>query len=209
MKKLKPYSTINEATLALDNGGRFYNILTKAEDGIISKAELGKVGGIFNDKQKMMLFLELSISKLDEQTKGKVISKLEGDLPALFQEHKAQVLLPSEANEKGIIASNAIVTGIPKLTESNSDFNGFIFVPIMAGSVMTMVLIPIVDEYDVYEIRDEVASDTFLIAHARGKGKLPEKKIIVAGVIKELKPEKEGDGPMKKFLEAVYYMDVN
>jgi hypothetical protein len=208
MKKIKPYSSINEATKVLDNGGRFYNVLTKAEDGVISKAELGKVGGIFNDKQKMMLFLELSISKLDEQTKGKVISKLEGNLQAVYQQHKAQVLLPSEANEKGIIASNAIVTGIPKLTETNSDIDGFIFVPIMVGSVMTMTMIPIVDEYDVYELRDEASSETFLIAHAKGKEKFPEKKIIVAGVIKELKPEKEGNEPLKKFLEAVYYMDV-
>ena len=69
MKKIEPYRNINDAISNLDNGGRFYNILTKADDGIISKSELGKVGGIFNDKQQMILFLELSISKLDNGKK--------------------------------------------------------------------------------------------------------------------------------------------
>jgi len=52
MKKVNPYRYVDEALSSLDNGGRFYNIFTKAMDGIISKSELGKVGGVFNDKQK-------------------------------------------------------------------------------------------------------------------------------------------------------------
>ena len=46
MKKIEPYKSIDEATLSLDNGGRFYNVLTKSDDGIISTSELGKVAGI-------------------------------------------------------------------------------------------------------------------------------------------------------------------
>ena len=77
MKKVSPYKTINEAIQSLDNGGRFYNILTKADDGIINQAELGKVGGVFNDKQQMILFFEMSILGLIQADKDSIISKFD------------------------------------------------------------------------------------------------------------------------------------
>lgn len=45
MKKIESYIDVNDAISDLDNGGRFYNLFTHADDGIISQAELGKVGG--------------------------------------------------------------------------------------------------------------------------------------------------------------------
>jgi hypothetical protein len=164
-KKNEPYRNINGAIPKLDNGGRFYNILTKADDGIISKSELGKVGGIFNDKQQMILSLELSISKLDE------------NLQKIYLEHKPIELLPSEADSKGIIASNTIITGIPKLTKPKTEFIGFIVIPIIIGNVTTFSLIPLIDIYDVYELRDEKSSKNILVAPSKGTNKLPEKKL--------------------------------
>ena len=209
MKKIEPYKNINDAISNLDNGGRFYNILTKADDGIISKSELGKVGGIFNDKQQMILFFELSISNLDDKKRNTIISKLEESLQELYLKHKPIELLPSEAYTKGVIASNAIITGIPKLTESKSDFIGFIMIPIIAGNVKQFSMIPLIDLYDVYELRDEESDKNFLIAHSKGTNKLPEKRIKVAGVLKELKSDKNEKKATKKFLEAVYHMEIN
>ena len=209
MKKIEPYRNINDAISNLDNGGRFYNILTKADDGIISKSELGKVGGIFNDKQQMILFLELSISKLDNGKKNVIISKLDENLQKIYLKHKAIKRLPSEADSKGIIAANTIITGIPKLTKSKTDFIGFIMIPVMIGNVTTFSLIPLIDIYDVYELRDEKSSQSFLIAHSKGTNKLPEKKIKVAGVLKELKANKNEKKASKMFLEAVYHMEIN
>lgn len=207
MKKIEPYTNVKEALQSLDNGGRFYNILTKAEDGIINQSELGKVGGVFNDKQQMILFLELSISKLNETEKEKIITKLDSDLQSSYQKYKSQVLLPSEANLKGIISSNAIITGIPKLIDSKSEFQGFIMFPIISGNVTTFMMIPLIDEYDVYELRDENSSETFFIAHLKDSEKLPCKKMIIGGVLKELK-EKESDEKAKgKFLEAIYHLE--
>jgi len=208
MKKIEPYKNINDAISNLDNGGRFYNILTKADDGIISKSELGKVGGIFNDKQQMILFFELSISNLDDKKRNTIISKLEESLQELYLKHKPIELLPSEAHTKGVIASNAIITGIPRLTQSKSDFIGFIMIPIIAGNVTTFSMIPLIDLYDVYELRDEESDKNFLIAHSKGTNKLPEKRIKVAGVLKELKSAKNEKKASKKFLEAVYHMEI-
>lgn len=206
MKKITPYEEINEALLSLDNGGRFYNILTKSNDGKIDQSELGKVGGLFNDKQKMILFLELSMTFLKNEERKIIIGKLDKDLKQTYLNFKSQILLPSEANEKGIIASNAILTGVPKLVDEKSDFNGFIFVPIMTGKVMTFIMIPIIDNYNVYELRDEKTSETFIIAHSRDSKILPNEKIIIAGVFKELKSEKNENSQTLKFLEANYYI---
>lgn len=206
MKKIIPYKNISEAVKSLDNGGRFYNVLTQADDGVISKAELGKVGGIFNDKQQMILFFELAISELEEVRKDEVISKLDNVLLSNYQIHKPQWLLPSEASEKGILSSNAIITGIPKLTGSESNFSGFIMVPISVGGVMTFSTIPIINHYEVYELRDEKSDQHFIIAHSKGSEKLPERKVKVAGVLKELKTE-EKTSRSTKFLEAIYYLD--
>lgn len=206
MKKITPYEEINEALLSLDNGGRFYNILTKSNDGKIDQSELGKVGGLFNDKQKMILFLELSMTFLKNEERKIIIGKLDKDLKQTYLNFKSQILLPSEANEKGIIASNAILTGVPKLVDEKPDFNGFIFVPIMTGKVMTFIMIPIIDNYNVYELRDEKTSETFIIAHSRDSKILPNEKIIIAGVFKELKSEKNENSQTLKFLEANYYI---
>lgn len=206
MEKIKPYSEINEAILSLDNGGRFYNLFTKAEDGIISQAELGKVGGIFNDKQQIILFLEMTISSLKPQEKEIIISKLDKELKKAYLKYKAQILLPSEANEKGIIASSAILKGIPRLIDRKSDFKVFIMFPIIAGNVTSFMMIPIIDNYNVYELRDKKTSETFIIAHSRDAQELPNKMITIAGLLKELKSERDDKSNSEKFLEATYYI---
>ena len=205
MKKIEPYKNINEATLSLDNGGRFYNVLTKSDDGIISTSELGKVAGLFIDKQKMVLFLDLAISNFDVNAKEKIDNSLDVSLRSTYEKYKSQEFLPSEAYDKGILSSNSIITGFPKKIDSKSDFNGVIVLPVGKS----FVVMPIIDKYDVYEIRDEVSDDTFLIAHARGSIVLPEKKIKVAGVLKELKANKNEKKASKRFLEALYYLDIN
>jgi hypothetical protein len=208
MKFITPFKSLDEATTSLDNGGRFYNFLTTAEDGIISPAEVGKIAGIFNDRQKMVLYLAMCFSGLNASAKRQVESSLDEDLKSSYTKYLPQDLLPSEANQKGSLASNAIITGMPVLIDSKKDFNGFIFMPVMVGKVMVMMLIPIIDKYDIYHIKDEASSETFLIAHARSKEKLPQKMIHVGGVLKELKLKKDEKGKGEMYLEVVYFSEV-
>ena len=206
MKKVIPYKEVREALVSLDNGGRFYNILTNSSDGIVSPSELGKIAGLFNDKQKMILFLEMSLSSLTLEEKEVIISSLDTELKQMYSRYKPQKLLPSEVKEKGILASNAILTGVPRLIDKKSDFTAFVFMPVMAGKTMTFVLIPIFENYYVYELRDEKTSETFIIAHTKGSTTLPHEKVTVAGLLKELKPENSRKGEVVKFLEAIYYI---
>ena len=204
MEKIKPYKNLKSALQCLDNGGRFFNFQTKAEDGIITQSELGKVGGVFIESQQLILFLEMSLLELDQAAKDAIISKLDSGLQKKYLKYKPQSVLPSEAGLKGIISSNAIITGTPKLIDSKTSFNGFIMFPMVSGNVTSFMMIPLIDEYDVYELRDDEASETFLIAHQKGYEKLPSKKMTVGGVLKELNETEEEDGAKVKFLEALY-----
>ncbi|RZK40141.1 MAG: hypothetical protein EOO90_16215 [Pedobacter sp.] len=208
MKQIIPYLDVNEAVRQFDNGGRFFNLFTKAEDGEISASEIAKVAGLFNQKQQLVLFLELSISALPKEDQVAIITRLDDKLRKDYYKYKAQELMASEAELKGILASNAIVTGVPTLKDSKSEFRGFIMIPISTGKAMTFVPVPIIDQYDVYEIRDDHSAETFLIAHYRGKGKLPNEKIKVAGVIKDIEVKNDGVSSHRKFLEINYYQSL-
>ncbi|MBW1296110.1 hypothetical protein [Aquimarina litoralis] len=208
MKKIIPFENYEEAINELDNGGRFYNILTKAEDGVISPAELGKVAGLFSDKQKMILFLDIATSKLNNTHKNLIISSLSNDLQLVYNSYKAKEIVPSEGIEMTDVSSNVIVTGVPKKIASKSNFNGFIMVPIVAGKVTTFSMIPIVETYNVYEVTDIESSSSYIIAHSKEFKKFPETKMKIAGAVKELSDKKDKTGATKLYVEALYYLEI-
>ena len=206
MKEIIPYKTAENALESLDNGGRFYNLITKADDGNINSAELSKVAGVISGKQQMILFLEMSLSILETESRKDILRTLSLDLKSAIRKYPTQYLLPSEAQIKGILSQNAIITGIPTYIESKSDFNGFIMIPIMTGKVTTFMMVPIIDHYDVYELRDDTSSETFLIAHTKESDKLPQKRMTFGGILKELKKKKDEKAPSSNYLETHYYL---
>ncbi|MEL6674685.1 MAG: hypothetical protein AAFR61_20920 [Bacteroidota bacterium] len=204
MKTIKAYRQINEALQALDNGGRFYNLFTKADDGEITAAELGKVAGVFSDRQKMVLFLEMALSEFDAQQTEAVISKLDEQLQEAYHTYQPSTMKPAQAMQEAAASTYAILEGTPYHTESKSDFGGFIMVPISTGDVTTFTMIPIIDAYDVYDMKTEGDSDSVVIAHAKTNKKLPQVPMKIGGIFKEMKADKKGEGPANIFLEGIY-----
>ncbi|NER16076.1 hypothetical protein GWK10_02580 [Spongiivirga citrea] len=109
------------------------------------------------------------------------------------------------AIDHGKLSSSIIIEGVPKLVDSQTEFNGFIMIPIMTGKVTTFSMIPIIDQFDVYEVRDEISDTKVIIAHAKGHQKLPETKLSIGGVLKELKKSKAEKGTTSKYLETYYH----
>ncbi len=183
MEEIKPYATAGEAIRDLDNGGRFYNWFTRAEDDVITEAELSKVSGAFFGKQQMILFLEMALSRLSEMDKAEVLSKLDESLQVQVQKYKPQRLNTLQTNEKGKLTASTIITGVPKLQESKSYVNGFIMIPI--GKAFTMV--PIMDLYHIYAFTEEGSGYPILVAHSKvvNKLRLPETQLTVGGVWKK------------------------
>jgi len=208
MKKIIPYDTIEKALIELDNGGRFYNLFTKENDGNITSSELSKATGGLKGKQSNVLFLEMNLANLDKNATSQILDTLHEDLLSVYKKYKPVYFSPKEALLNGKISQSAIVTGIPKYVKTNSDFNGFIFIPIQVGQVTTMTLVPIIDYYDVYELKDANISEKVLIAHARSKNKLPETRIRCGGIFKELKNTTNEKGNVTKFLDTIYYTSI-
>ena len=209
MRKVTPYKTTKNALASLDNGGRFYNFLSKANDGDITSAELAKAAGVFGGTQKMMLFFEMSMMALAEDQRETVVGNLSDELKRGYERFAPQHLIPSRANQEGRVSSNAIITGVPRQVDSKTEFKGFIMIPIMTGNVTTFTMIPIIDQYNIYELRDDETSEEFIIAHTRGRYTFPERQVRCAGVLKELKTGKGKQEGSRLFLETLYYTPLS
>jgi|ETNmetMinimDraft_30_1059905.scaffolds.fasta_scaffold13216_3 hypothetical protein len=205
MQPVIPYEHYSSALAALDNGGRFYNLFSKANDDTVSEAELAKVAGVFTDKQMMFLFFEMAVQSLSEQDKHALHRKLSDNLQADYASHRPQHLLPSKAEEQGEASRTAILTGCPRFVTDKTVFSCFIMVPIIVGTVTTFTMIPIMDRYDIYELRDEPHSETIFIANVRGAPRLPEELSRFGGILKETSADKEGEKEDRLFLEVAYY----
>lgn len=208
MQQIIPFQHTDEALAALDNGGRFYNWFTKAHDGIITTPELGKVAGVYTGKQQMSIYLAMALARLSPVGQEQVIYSLSPDLKNAFKQHLPAFLSPGQVAAEAPVSSGIISMGTAKPVRSASNFKGFIIVPIMTGNAMTVSMIPIMDRYEVYEFTDRHSPARFLIAHPRGKEKLPETPLRIGGIIKELKADKRERTPAERFLEVLYYSEV-
>ncbi len=209
MKKVIPYKRYSNALKALDNGGRFYNIFTKAEDDNVTQAELAKVAGVHGNKQLMFLFLEMALQDLEEGDREALGRTLSKELQAARAQHAPQHLLPSEADEQGVPSKTAIITGYPRFVKDKTEFSCFIMIPIMMGKSFTFMFIPIMDQYDIYELSDEVSDTKTFIANVRGSTRLPAELFRFGGVLKETTQDKEGKKKDRLLLEAAYYTPLS
>ena len=55
MRELRPYLTVHGLTKAIDNGGRFYNLFTAADDAVVSRGELAKAASVFSENAQVLL----------------------------------------------------------------------------------------------------------------------------------------------------------
>jgi len=205
MRKINPYKTYKYALASLDNGGGFFNIRSKANDGNISSAELAKAAGIFSSKQNMILHLEMSLIDLENETRNKVLSHLSENLKTEYLNYKPDRLTPMEAKQNAVLSNTAIITGIPELIDSKTEFTGVIMIPIITDKMTSFTMMPIIDQYDVYKLRDQKTEGEFFIAHNRSSRKLSKRLTRCGGIIKELKFKETKESNSNAFLEMVYY----
>ena len=193
MRKLAPYKNKRSAIVALDN------------DGEISPAELGKAAGVFSSRQQMFLYLEMAIAELDDQSVTDIYKHLSPALKNSAKKFRPVHYTPAEAAANGKPSKSAIVIGTPTYMESCSDFVGFIFIPITTGKTTTMMMVPIIDYYDVYEVHEQETDQQFLLAHTRSAKKLERIETRFGGIIKKLQAKKGKPQKHKIFLEALFY----
>jgi hypothetical protein len=202
MRQIKPYQTVWGARRALDNGGRFYNLWTQAGDNVVDSGELARAAGVHSSDMRAFLHFEMALMDLPDRQKAEVRSLLSPGLQNRLQKNRPRVLKPSLVESDGAAGVPAIVTGYPSFVEDRAQLQGFI---VMVTPVITMI--PIVDQFDVYEVYDtpERIEPRTLIATVRGSKRLDGVYTRFGGVLRELHFEDKTGKDHGLYLEAMYY----
>ena len=207
MKQIVPYRTLQGALNALDNGGRFYNVFTKASDEVITDSELYKAAGVFSGKAQAFLFFELALSDLSEIDREQVIQCLSPELRSAYlkkrPKHTEIEVFEQEAQETDAV----IVEGFPVFLEDKTQFSGFVMIPICAGKVTTFMMIPIFDMYDVYEVYSDsnLKENKTIIATVRGSKRLATIMTTFGGIVKKLKFKDKSKRTHSLYVETLFY----
>jgi len=209
MKEISVFKDKAEAIKALDNGGRFYSLLAKANDGVIDNSELAKVAGTFGQKQRMILFLDMALQGLALEEQEEVINYLSNDLRKTYLRHKSSVVKIEDLKQEGQLNTNIITIGFPKIIEIKDEFEGFVMAPVVSDKVTTMIMIPLIEQYQVYELYDTESDADFVVTHHGKSEHLPGHKIRIGGVIKEMKLGKNENSSTQRFLEAHFYSELD
>jgi hypothetical protein len=207
MKEIKPYKTVTGLTKAIDNGGRFYNLFSHAEDNVVSRGELAKAAGAFSSGDNAFLFLEMVQQDLSPDDHAAVEQMLEPDLRKKYRRQRPKTMVASSVDAKGKAGTAVIVTGYPQFVENKTEFNGFIMMPISTGKTTTFTMIPIYDQFDVYEVFDDkrMRKPSSVVARSRGKRLEHDGPVRFGGILRKLQFNKGEERVHELYLEAVYY----
>lgn len=207
MQELKAYQSLGPLKKALDNGGRFYNILDSAGDEVVSRGELAKAAGVFTAGIKAYLFLEMSRQDLSDQDREGVLALLDDKLRKDFAKKKPLHIPASKVDVEHKAGETVIITGYGREVRTEQHFVGFIYVPVMIGKTMVPMMIPIRELYSVIELfEDKQMSTHCAIVCAPAKQKLDlTGPVQFGGVLKELKSKTEESPTHPVFLEAIYW----
>ena len=207
MKQIIPFHTLQEAIDSFDNGGRFFNFLSHAKDGVVTPAELGKVAGVTHDPQAMILYLVMSISILDNHSKERVIAHLDTALFDLYEKFRPVHMSLEQLAGLGKAGTSTTVVGTPKKISSTTDFGGSIMVPVIVDTVTSFAIVPIISAYDVYELTTEESNTVVTVAHHKERSPLPERKLRLGGMLTSLNRSEESSKANEVFLEVQYYVE--
>lgn len=207
MKEVIPFTSREELSAAIDNGGRFYNLFSTADDQVVSKAELAKAAGVIAAGQVALMFLDLAANDLSETDRNEMISTLEPGLRDRFHDVVRSRLSPSNVESEGEAGDCVIVEGFTKRLREKSQFTGFIMIPNIVGGITTFTMIPIFEMFDVYEFFDEIESNsTGTVVAATAGSDFPDgTRIRFGGHIRSLEVEDESTRTHKLYLEASYF----
>jgi hypothetical protein len=206
MREIKPYKTFRGALRALDNGGRFYNLFARSGDDLVEPAELARTAGVYSSDTRALLHFEMGIMGLPPKEREQVVSSLSAQLQDKYLAERPRILSPTEVEEKGQAGEAAIVSGYPVFVEDRSQFTGFI---VLVVPVMTLV--PIFDQFDVYEVFEgaDFVQPRTVIATTRGTKRLDGSFMRFGGMLKELYFEDQTGKDHGLFLETLYYTHLD
>lgn len=202
MKHIEPFVNVADALVSLDNGGRFYNIFTHANDGLITVGEVSKATHEWDDWAKMILYLDISLSQLKEDERLEIISRFDEKLANIYKDHHSLIMTTDEILGDIPVSKNVLIKGTPLDIQDNTHTIGFSTVTVMVGEVMTLTNVPIEDTYSLYTLPTKL-DDLFYLGVNKNGDQFPEGELIMGGVMKKAEQDKEH--PTERWFLDVYY----
>ena len=203
---MNPYRTVAGAKAALDNGGRFYNLLEIADDKRITKAELAKAAGIFRSEQQAFLFLRMALADLNDGEQTEVLALLEPPLARRFKSGGPRWLEPAAVSAEAKAGQLVIVEGYPRFSHRKTQRA---VMPMMVGKVMS--LLPVEVHYDGYQLSstpNDKGTPAWLVVK-RPRVMLAETCTRFGGAIRQYTFEDSSGKHSGVFLEPLYFTNVH
>jgi hypothetical protein len=211
MREVKPYITERGLMKSLDNGGRFYNLFTKAGDDQITRAELAKAAGVFGSASQTALFFEMSQHGMSDAARKRAVQALGPKASKDYRKHRPIALRPSAVDSQGKGGQGVIVQGYPRFMKNKTQFTGMMMLPIQAGNVTTFMMIPLYDHFDLYEVFDDarMRKPFCVLATTRGVTFSAKAPVRFAGALRTMEAEEGNKSPHKFYLEVCYYTHLD
>lgn len=193
MQRVSPFTDLAQAISDLDNGGRFYNILSQARDGLIAPGELARAAGVLSAGWKAVLHFQLATRRLSEADRAALFDRLEAGVQKTLTAFRAIEIHqpPSGFEQRDRIA---IVTGYPRAA---TDFAGEALLPTRHSA---FGWVPLADRMDVWYVFEgpRTDSDPVVAAASRQIPMSPDTRLTFGGILRPL----QWAGRYSLFLEA-------
>ena len=207
MREVQPYQTERGLMKSLDNGGRFYNLFTKAGDDQITRAELAKAAGVFGSAPKATLFFEMAQQGMTNATRKRAVAALGPKARNDYRKYRPLTLQPAAVDSEGKGGQGVVVQGYPRFLHNKTKFTGMMMIPIMTGNVTTFMMIPLYDQFDVYEVFNDrrMRKPYCVLATTRGVKFRPKDPVRFAGILRKMEAKKAAERQHRFYLEVCYY----
>ncbi|MEO0479340.1 MAG: hypothetical protein AAF196_07665 [Planctomycetota bacterium] len=191
MRLVPPYSSLQQAMEALDNGGRFYHWASHARDELVTAAELRKEAKILARDNISAMFFAVATSKLSDQDRARLNAKLADDAREVMAKFGPRRLSPSAFQDSAEQKGSYLLEGEVRVVEDEARL-GFVPVTTMVNNVPMTTSTPVGKLYTVYEL-DGVANCEVLVSK---RCDLLSGRVLFAGGLKQCSIDK------KRFAES-------
>ncbi len=154
-----------------------------------------------------VLFFEMAQQALAPQGRSRAVAALGPKARKDRQKFLPLTLRPSLVESKGKAGACVIVEGYLRFLKNKTQFTGMMMMPIVSGGVTTFIMIPLYDQFDVYEVFDDrrMRRPYCVLAATRGVKFPSGDPVRLGGILRKMEAEKTTKRQHRFYLEACYY----
>jgi hypothetical protein len=145
---------------------------------------------------------------MDTRSREKILARLDGELFELYEKYHPVHITILQMLEKGKPGISVTMVGTPKKIAEPEENVDELLVPVLVGAEASFTLVPVKHAYVIYELHSEYTHETVLIGHPKEIADLPDRKLRLGGMLREINTEISTASMKKKlFLEVQYFIE--